>query len=96
MSPLSRDSPVTHREDGVAVRDDLGLTVGARTVLYERYLRRDECGRVVESTGEMMDRVARHVAAAEDEHRPGSFERWAEEFARSMRSLEFLPNSPTL
>jgi ribonucleoside-diphosphate reductase alpha chain len=80
----------------VAVRDDLGLTVGARTVLYERYLRRDERGRVVESTGEMMDRVARHVAAAEDEHRPGSSERWAEEFARSMRSLEFLPNSPTL
>ncbi|MFN3477723.1 MAG: ribonucleotide reductase N-terminal alpha domain-containing protein, partial [Candidatus Methylomirabilales bacterium] len=41
-------------------------------------------------------RVARHVAAAEDAFRPGASARWAEEFSRSLRALEFLPNSPTL
>lgn len=88
---------VTRDKTGdLGVRDELGLTVGACTVLRERYLRRDERGRVVESTGEMMDRVARHVAGAEDQHRGGSSEHWSDEFARSLRSLEFLPNSPTL
>jgi ribonucleoside-diphosphate reductase alpha chain len=45
----------------------------------------------VESTGEMMERVARHVAQAEDE--PA---RWEEAFAALLKSLLFLPNSPTL
>jgi Ribonucleotide reductase, all-alpha domain len=80
----------------LGVGDELGLTIGACALLRERYLRRDERGRIVESTGKMMDRVARHVAGAEDEHRRGSSEHWSEEFARSLRSLEFLPTSPTL
>lgn len=43
-----------------------------------------------------MDRVARFVAAAEDEYRPGASTRWAERFSALVRNLEFLPNSPTL
>jgi ribonucleoside-diphosphate reductase alpha chain len=77
-------------------RDELGLSPLARTVLAARYLRRDAEGRVVESTGEMFDRVAGHVAAAEDAYCTGSSGRWAEAFARMMRAREFLPNSPTL
>ncbi len=80
----------------LGVRDELKLPLNAVTVLKERYLLRDEEGRVVESTGEMMDRVARHVAAAEDAFEPGSSDRWAEAFSRALRALEFLPNSPTL
>ncbi|MGZ6973530.1 MAG: adenosylcobalamin-dependent ribonucleoside-diphosphate reductase [Acidimicrobiia bacterium] len=80
----------------IGVRDELGLSNGACAVLRERYLRRDEQGRIIESTGEMMDRVARHVAGAEDAYRRGSSEHWSGEFARSLRNLEFLPNSPTL
>ena len=83
-------------KDLLGVRDDLKLPLNAVVVLRERYLLRDEEGRVVESTGEMMDRVARHVAAAEDAFRPGASRRWAEEFSRALRALEFLPNSPTL
>lgn len=78
------------------VRDDLGLSAAARTVLRERYLRRDPRGRTVESTSGMMDRVAAHVAAAEDVHAPGTAAGWAERFAVALRSLDFLPNSPTL
>lgn len=80
----------------LGVRDELKLSVAAVTVLSERYLLRDERGRPTESTGEMMDRAAHCVAAAEDEYQPRSAAQWAERFATLMRNLEFLPNSPTL
>lgn len=78
------------------MRDELKLSLAAVTVLRERYLLRDENGRPVESTGEMMDRVATFVAAAEDGYRRGSAMRWGERFSTLLRSLDFLPNSPTL
>ena len=80
----------------LGVRDELKLSLAAVTVLRERYLLRDEQGRPTESTGEMMDRAARCVAAAEDQYRPGSSTQWAERFAMLLRNLEFLPNAPTL
>jgi ribonucleoside-diphosphate reductase alpha chain len=80
----------------IGVRDELKLSVAAVTVLGERYLLRDDHGRPAESTGEMMDRVANCVAAAEESYRRGSSARWAERFSAVLRSLEFLPNSPTL
>jgi len=80
----------------LGVRDELKLSLAAVTVLRERYLLRDEQGRPTESTGEMMDRAARCVAAAEDDYQPGSSAQWAERFSTLLRNLEFLPNSPTL
>ncbi|MGH3525524.1 MAG: ribonucleotide reductase N-terminal alpha domain-containing protein, partial [Mycobacterium sp.] len=80
----------------LAVRDELKLSLAAVTVLRERYLQRDEEGQPVESTGEMMDRAANFVAAAEDGYEPGSSARWAQRFSAMLRGLEFLPNSPTL
>ena len=80
----------------LGVRDELKLSLAAVTVLRERYLLRDEQGRPTESTGEMMDRAARCVAAAEDDYQPGSSTQWAERFSTLMRNLDFLPNSPTL
>ncbi|WP_063050784.1 adenosylcobalamin-dependent ribonucleoside-diphosphate reductase [Nocardia arthritidis] len=80
----------------LGVRDELKLSLAAVTVLRERYLLRDGRGRPAESTGEMMDRVANHVAAAEDAYRRGSSAHWAERFSGLLRGLEFLPNSPTL
>lgn len=80
----------------LGVRDELKLSLAAVTVLRERYLLRDEQGRPTESTGEMMDRAALCVGAAEEEYRPGSAPQWAERFSRLLRGLEFLPNSPTM
>jgi ribonucleoside-diphosphate reductase alpha chain len=77
-------------------QDELLFRPNALTVLRERYLLRDDEGRVTETPGEAIDRCARHVAAAEDAFVPGSSERWSEEFSQAMRSLLFLPNSPTL
>jgi ribonucleoside-diphosphate reductase alpha chain len=79
----------------LGVRDELKLGLGALAVLKERYLLRDEQGRVAESTGEMMDRVAAIVAAAEEAWCPGSAARWAEAFAGALRRLEFL-NAPLM
>ena len=70
--------------------------MAAVTVLGERYLLRDDRGRPAESTGEMMDRVATCVAAAEDTFRRGTAAGWAQRFSAALRGLEFLPNSPTL
>ena len=80
----------------LGVRDELKLSLAAVTVLRERYLLRDEQGQPSESTGEMMDRAAHCVAAAEDDYRPGSSTQWAERFSTLLRNLDFLPNSPTL
>lgn len=80
----------------LGVRDELKLSLAAATVLGERYLLRDEKAGPTESTGEMMDRAARCVAAAEDDYQPGSSAQWAERFSALMRNLAFLPNSPTL
>lgn len=80
----------------LGIRDELKLGYGAALVLRERYLRRDDRGRVIESTAEMMDRVAAHVASAEESFSPRSRAEIEERFASLLRSLRFLPNSPTL
>jgi ribonucleotide reductase alpha subunit len=53
-------------------REELGLSPLALAVPTARYLRRDAESRVVEWTGELLDRVATHVAAAEDAYRSTS------------------------
>jgi ribonucleoside-diphosphate reductase alpha chain len=73
------------------------LTPGAMTVLERRYLRKDESGRVVETPEEMIRRVAASVASVEALLGNSRGKKEIEEaFYSLMRSLEFLPNSPTL
>ena len=79
----------------LGVADDLKLSVNAVEVLKKRYLRRDERGLVVETPGEMFDRVAAHVSRAEDRY-GGDAENFRPRFLKMMRDLDFLPNSPTL
>jgi ribonucleoside-diphosphate reductase alpha chain len=80
----------------LGIRDELKLGYGAALVLKERYLRRNQRGEVVESTGEMMDRVAAHVSGAEGQFSPSRKAEIEEKFSKLLRSLRFLPNSPTL
>ncbi|MGE5288629.1 MAG: adenosylcobalamin-dependent ribonucleoside-diphosphate reductase [Micromonosporaceae bacterium] len=91
-----RRAELRRAKELLGVRDDLKLGLGAIAVLKERYLLRDRHGNVAESTGQMMDRVASFVAQAEETWCPGSAPRWAEAFAKALRRLEFLPNSPAL
>jgi ribonucleoside-diphosphate reductase alpha chain len=71
------------------------LTKNAVTVLERRYLVKDETGSVIETPDEMFHRVARNLAEAEGRY-GGDVAAWEARFYNLMRSLEFLPNSPTL
>ncbi|MFI5330945.1 MAG: ribonucleotide reductase N-terminal alpha domain-containing protein, partial [Desulfobaccales bacterium] len=69
----------------------------ALRVLEERYLRRDPDGRVMETPEELFLRVARGVAAAEERYGgPETVARRTADFHEALRSLKFLPNTPTL
>jgi len=79
------------------VEDDIKLTLNAVKVLERRYLLKDSAGRVMESPSEMFQRVASNIAQAELNYgTEEDVEKWSKEFYELMRSLVFLPNSPTL
>lgn len=74
------------------------LSPNAVTVLEDRYLMRDHEGRLAETPADLFRRVARAIAAPEEnwgataEQR----ERIEQEFYQVMASRVFVPNSPTL
>ncbi len=81
--------------DYFKIQDDLKLDVNALKVLQERYLLKDENGKIIETPTQMFRRVAAAIAAQEANYGgdPNIIE---EAFFTLMRNLEFLPNSPTL
>jgi ribonucleoside-diphosphate reductase alpha chain len=105
LSPTDADSALAPQAGGrfSTAPPPLGVPAGpstpwsenARTVLARRYLRKDAGGRVVETPGQMLRRVARAVAAAEARYGgdPQSIEA---RFFDALARLELLPNSPTL
>ncbi len=82
----------------IGVKDDLKLSLNATEVLKRRYLLKDERGKVIETPGQMFNRVAEAIAKADLKY--GKSKEEVKEIERSfyqlMRNLEFLPNSPTL
>ncbi|RLF91264.1 ribonucleotide-diphosphate reductase subunit alpha [Thermococci archaeon] len=71
------------------------LSENALRVLEQRYLLKDEEGRIVETPEEMFRRVARDMALAGEKFGDDP-EEWEEKFYEVMAKLEFIPNSPTL
>ena len=69
---------IRHAKAQLGVRDELKLGLGAVAVLEERYLLKDRRGKVIESTGQLMERTATFVAQAEEQWQPASAGRWAE------------------
>jgi ribonucleoside-diphosphate reductase alpha chain len=82
----------------LGVVDELKLPLNAILVLERRYLRKDEKGRVIETTNQMLRRIAKCVAAVEKHYGKSDAEVADTEdaFCRLMANLEFIPNSPTL
>lgn len=81
----------------LGVVDELKLPVNAVKVLKQRYLLKDETGRVIESTSGMFARVAKAIAEVDLKYRSrDEVKEIEEQFYRAMVNLEFLPNSPTL
>jgi ribonucleoside-diphosphate reductase alpha chain len=99
-------SYILYREDhsrlrfaksALGLKDDLKLPVNTMEVLKRRYLLKDENRNIIETPSELFRRVAHHVAKAEDNFKSGhSTDDLEERFYQMMRSLEFMPNSPTL
>ena len=82
----------------LGVLDELKLPLNSILVLERRYLKKNEQGRVIESTGQLFRRVAKTMAEPERHYGKSDEQvaRLEEEFYGMMARLEFIPNSPTL
>ncbi len=81
----------------LGVTDELKLPLNAVKVLANRYLRKDENGRVIESTAQLFRRVAKAIAEADKLYdKKADIKTVEEKFYNLMTSFRFLPNSPTL
>ena len=82
----------------LGVADELKLPLNAILVLERRYLRKDENGRVVETTAQMFKRIANGIAVIEKQYGKSNTEtaKLEDNFYRDMTNLKFIPNSPTL
>ncbi|MEA2032994.1 MAG: ribonucleotide reductase N-terminal alpha domain-containing protein [Euryarchaeota archaeon] len=86
------------KKNFIGAKDDLKLSLNAVEVLKRRYLLKNELVEVIETPGQMFERVAKAIARAELNY--GKSKEGVKEIERRfyqlMRNLEFLPNSPTL
>lgn len=74
------------------------LSKNAVKVLRERYLARNEKGKIIETPEKMFKRVAKNIASADSKYRQSKekVKNLEDTFYNMMVNLEFLPNSPTL
>ena len=81
-----------------ARRPESKFTQNAERVLRTRYLKKDEQGRVTESSRDLFRRVAKAIADVElvYDSDPDNRSEWEECFYSLMVSRRFMPNSPTL
>jgi ribonucleoside-diphosphate reductase alpha chain len=92
-----RRSEVRLVKSALGLKDDLKLPINTMEVLRRRYLLKDDDRNIIETPSELFRRVASHVARGEKNFKSSVTPEEAEErFYRMMRSLEFMPNSPTL
>jgi ribonucleoside-diphosphate reductase alpha chain len=90
--------PDTNRQIVQPPGDEPVLSENAIAVLQNRYLIKDEHGRIIETPGQLFSRVGRLVASVETNYGAGENEvkQWHKRFYDLLSSLKFLPNSPTL
>ncbi len=93
VAPGNRNNPNSH---GWALEPQ--ITANAKVVLERRYLKKDENGKIVETSRGLFERVAKAIASAERAYgkSEAEVEGVAERFYEIMARLEFMPNSPTL
>jgi len=77
--------------------DEVKVGINAAKVLSQRYLIKDEKGKVVETPAQLFRRVAAAIAAADLLYdKEADIKALEDTFYKMMASFEFLPNSPTL
>ena len=93
---LKNISPI-RLDKSMFIKNGLKLSENAKNVLKRRYLKKDNKGRVTETSERMFKRVARHIAKAERKYSSDADVKKMENiFYNMMTELKFLPNSPTL
>ncbi|MGD9107051.1 MAG: vitamin B12-dependent ribonucleotide reductase [Desulfobacterales bacterium] len=93
---LKNISPI-RLDKSMFIKNGLKLSENAKNVLKRRYLKKDNKGRVIETSERMFQRVARHIAKAEKNYGSDADVKKMENiFYNMMTELKFLPNSPTL
>lgn len=77
---------------------DTKVGINQLRVLKERYLLRDEMGKVKETPEQLWRRVADNIAQAELLHgaTQETAQAWSDKFVTLMENMEFMPNTPTL
>lgn len=79
----------------LGIKDDIGhLEYNSLFILKERYLLKDTTGETVETPGQMLSRVAKFVAGAEQT--PSLKKKWEQEFLQIMQDWQFLPGTRVL
>jgi len=90
-------SEIRRAKSALGLKDDLKLPINTMEVLRKRYLLRDDNQNIIETPSELFRRVAFNIAQAEENFKSNyTPEEVGEKFYQMMRSLEFMPNSPTL
>ncbi len=92
------------REDIRAARElllgkptSIKISQNSLKVLMERYLLRNDSGKIVETPEELFRRVAENIAKADKKfNKNADLKKTGEEFYSLMSNFDFLPNSPTL
>ncbi len=80
------------------IKDDLKFSANALKVLEERYLLKDDTGKIIETPTEMFRRISRVIAFVDSRYNKSNeqVKKTEAEFFEMMKNLEFLPNSPTI
>lgn len=95
---LYRENRKNIRDEKIKIlgkEDELKLPINSIKVLSERYLKKNNEGKLIETPKEMFQRVAENIASADLIYN-NNVENLTTEFFELMSSLKFLPNSPTL
>ncbi len=81
----------------LGLKDDVKLSINSLEVLKKRYLLKDKNKSIIETPSELFRRVAYNISLAEENFKSRYKRTEVEEkFYNMIRSLEFMPNSPTL
>lgn len=99
------DIPILSVDESLSVEERM-TDNAVENILPARYLDKNEDGETTETPAELFERVADNVATAEyqfaqeqgltSEEAHERFEEWKGEFEGMMKTLRFMPNSPTL
>lgn len=81
-------------KDSLGVKDDIGLSYNTLYILKQRYLKRDEKGKIKETPKQMITRVAKFVS--ESEKGKKNQKKWFGRFYKMMADFVFLPGTRTL